>query len=101
MDEAKFSALMVKLQAATWTISNAISNTKLFSTEINEQKIKLYNVENGPLYINSQRPGLTEAQVQTILDFVNQLIEDFEPEIQAAIIARNQSVATALGKILE
>jgi hypothetical protein len=101
MDETKFNSLMVKLQAASWTLYNAISNTKMFSTKINEQKIKLYNVENGPIYINSQRLDLTDAQIETMLSFVDQLIENSASEIQDANEAKRQSLVTALNRILE
>lgn len=101
MDNTKFDALMVKLQATTWTLHNAISNTKMFSTKINEQRIKLYNVENGPIYINSQRLDLSDAQIETMLDFVGQLIDASASEIQDANNEKRQSLITALNRILE
>ena len=101
MNGSKFNSLMTKLQAATWTLSNALSNTKLFTSIINEQKIKLYNVENGPIYINGQRLDLTDAQINTVLEFVNQLILDSASDIQAARTAKNQNLTTALNRILE
>lgn len=101
MDSSKFANLMVKFQAASWTISNSLSNTKFFSTIINEQKIKLYNVENGPVYINGQRLSLTAEQIETVLDFVDQLIEDSASEIAAAQATKNQLLANALDRILE
>lgn len=101
MNSVKFSALLDKLQTATWTLSNALSNTKIFSTKISGQKIKLYNVENGPLYINSQRLDLSIEQIETILDFIDQLIEDSSSEIAAAQTAKTQSLVDALNAILE
>lgn len=101
MDSNKFDSLMVKLQAATWTLHNAISNTKFFTSTINEQKIKLINVENAPVYINSQRLNLTDLQIQTMLEFVDQLITTFAPEIEATNNEKRQSMITALDRILE
>lgn len=101
MDNTKFELLMVKLQSATWTLSNAISNTKFFSTKINEQRIKLYNVENGPLYINSQRVSLTTEQIQSVLDFVDELIETFASQIVSAQTEKEDNISTAIDRILE
>lgn len=101
MEESKFDALMTKLQSASWSLSNAISNTKIFSTSINGQGIRLYNVENVPMYINSQRTSLTSSQITTVLSFVNQLIVDFDAEIQAAVDETNQSINTSIDIILE
>lgn len=101
MDSTKFNSLMTKFQSATWSISNAISNTKLFTTTINEQKIKLYNVENGPLYINSQRVDLTTEQIQSVLSYVNELIDSFASEITDAETEIEQNLLTAIDRILE
>lgn len=102
MDDTRFTALLAKLQAATWSLSNAISNTKMFTCEINDQRVKVVSFgHSNPVYINGQRLNLTDSQVETMLAFVEQLSTDFDSEIQAAESEKRQDMATALNRILE
>jgi len=100
MNETTFNALMVKLQAATWTLHYPTCDTKMFTTKINDQNIMLYNVHD-PLYINSVNPDLTDAQAETVLAFVTDtLLVDFASEIQDAEAAEETELTDAINDII-
>jgi len=101
MDKIKFDNLISKLQTASWTLYNAISNTKIFTTIINKQKIRLINVENGPIYINGQRLNLSDQQILTMIEFINNLINEFSSAIQSVENENNQEIVIALDRILD
>lgn len=100
MDQNDFDALMVKLEAATWTGKNLTSNTKIFITEVNDQEIKLYELgnlvdteDNRPnLYVNGRAPYLTEVQLGVLNTFGESLLASFSTEIAAAISEEQQQL---------
>lgn len=102
MDNARFTSLLAKLDAATWSMGNAISNTKIFSCEINGQKVRVFTFGHAnPLYINGEMLDLTDAQIETMITFATQLETNFNSETQSAEAEKRQSLITALNRILE